>query len=252
MLEAGAFDGPKPVRLLRRLVTLANTDHDSIVLDFFAGSATTAHAVMQLNAEDGGNRRFSMVQLPEPCDENSEAFKAGYKTIAEISKERIRRAGKKIKEELTTKHTNDTKKEETGDLYNEADQEDFREFRVFRGSKDLDIGFRVLKIDSSNMADIYYAPDAIEQGNLNLLTNNIKPDRKPEDLLFQVLLDWGVDLSLPIRKEKIVIHPQITQRNADSKTENNNRRKSAESADENAFEVFSWTRTPLSPASIPA
>ncbi len=173
LLEAGAFDGPKPVRLLKRLVTLANTYQDSIVLDFFSGSATTAHAVIQLNAEDGGNRKFIMVQLPEPCDEKSEAFKAGYKTIAEISKERIRRAGKKILE---------------GECHEGWNK---------------DIGFRVLKVDSSNMADVYYRPDAIEQGQLKIFTDNIKPDREPEDLLFQVLLDWGVDLSLPIRKETI-------------------------------------------------
>ncbi len=169
----GHFDGPKPVRLLSRLLTLANTNPDDIILDFFAGSATTAHAVMQLNAEDGGKRKFIMVQLPEETDEKSEAFKAGYKTIAEISKERIRRAGKKIKEENATTASN------------------------------LDIGLRVLKVDSSNMADVYYSPDAVEQNLLSLLTDNIKDDRTSEDLLFQVLLDWGVDLTLPITKETI-------------------------------------------------
>jgi len=169
----GHFDGPKPKRLLSRLLTLANTNSDDIILDFFAGSATTAHAVMQLNAEDGGKRKFIMVQLPEACDEKSEAFKAGYKTIAEISKERIRRAGKKIKEENATT------------------------------APDLDIGFRVLKVDSSNMADVYYTPDAVEQNLLTLLTENIKDDRMSEDLLFQVLLDWGVDLTLPIIEEII-------------------------------------------------
>ena len=167
------FDNPKSKQLIMELIKLANLKNDDILLDFFAGSATTAHAVMQLNAEDGGNRNFIMVQLPEPCDEKSEAFKAGYKTIAEISKERIRRAGKKILE---------------GECH-----EDWNK----------DIGFRVLKIDSSNMADVYYTPDAIEQNQLKIFTDNIKPDRKPEDLLFQVLLDWGVDLSLPIRKETI-------------------------------------------------
>jgi adenine-specific DNA-methyltransferase len=166
------FDAPKPKKLLTTLVKLGN-DSCGIVLDFFAGAATTAHAVMQLNAEDGGNRKFIIVQLPEPCDEKSEAFKAGYKTIAEISKERIRRAGKKILEGEC--HQNWSK----------------------------DIGFRVLKLDSSNMAEVYYTPDAIDQGQLNIFTDNIKPDRTPEDLLFQVLLDWGVDLSLPIRKETI-------------------------------------------------
>jgi adenine-specific DNA-methyltransferase len=166
------FDFPKPVNLLKDILIQA-IDFNDIILDFFSGSATTAHAVMQLNAEDNGSRRFIMIQLPEPCDEKSEAFKAGYKTIAEIGKERIRRAGKKIKEEnpLTTLN--------------------------------LDTGFRVLKVDSSNMADVYYAPDDTEQTQLSLLTDNIKDDRTSEDLLFQVLLDWGVNLSLPITKEII-------------------------------------------------
>lgn len=171
--DKGYFDSPKPVRLLKTLLGITSEDKNFIAMDFFAGSSTTAHAVLQLNAEDGGNRKFIMVQLPEPCDEQSEAFKAGYKTIAEISKERIRRAGKKIIE---------------GECHEGWNK---------------DIGFRVLKIDSSNMADVYYTPDAIEQGQLKIFTDNIKPDRKPEDLLFQVLLDWGVDLSLPIRKETI-------------------------------------------------
>jgi len=128
---------------------------------------------MQLNAEDGGNRKFIMIQIPEPCDEKSEAFKAGFKTIAEIGKERIRRAGKKILE---------------GECHQNWNK---------------DVGFRVLRVDSSNMAEVYYVPDALDQGQLKILTNNIKRDRTPEDLLFQVLLDWGVDLSLPIRKETL-------------------------------------------------
>nr|WP_211340417.1 site-specific DNA-methyltransferase [Prosthecochloris vibrioformis] len=167
--DQGVFDGPKPVRLLRRLLTIANTDKDALILDFFAGSSTTAHAVMQLNAEDGGNRKFIMVQLPEPCDEKSEAFRAGYQNIAEISKERIRRAGKRIKDE--------------------------------KSASSLDTGFRVLKVDSSNMAEVYYTPDAVKQEMLFDNVDNIKPDRTPEDLLFQVLLDWGVELTLPIRRE---------------------------------------------------
>ena len=133
---------------------------------------------MQLNAEDGGNRRFIMVQLPESCDENSEAFKAGYETVAEISKERIRRAGKKVLEGPCHEGWN------------------------------KDIGFRVLKIDTSNMEDVYYTPDAIDRGKLKLSIDNIKSDRTSEDLLFQVLLDWAVDdLSLPIRKELIRVNP---------------------------------------------
>jgi adenine-specific DNA-methyltransferase len=172
LLGDRVFDFPKPSRLIELFVEQATSDQ-SIVLDFFAGSSVTANAVMSLNQKDGGNRKFIMVQLPEPCDEKSEAFKVGYKTIAEISKERIRRAGKKILE---------------GECHEEWNK---------------DIGFRVFKIDSSNMADVYYTPDAIEQDLLSDQADNIKPDRKPEDLLFQVLLDWGVDLSLPIRKETI-------------------------------------------------
>ena len=167
------FDNPKPTGLLKRVLQIS-VDKSDIILDFFAGSSTTAHAVMQLNAEDGGNRKFIMVQLPETCDEKSEAFKAGYKTIAEISKERIRRAGKKIKEENSTTASH------------------------------LDTGFRVLKVDSSNMNDIYYRPDEYSKDMLFQTTENIKEDRSSEDLLFQVLLDWGVDLTLPISKEIIV------------------------------------------------
>ena len=146
---------------------------DCLVLDFFSGSATTAHAVMQLNAEDGGKRKFIMVQIPEACAEKSEAFKAGYKTIADIGKERIRRAGQKIKADNALTAT------------------------------DLDIGFRVLKIDSSNMKDVYYTPDNLNQNDLFNLVDNVREDRSAEDLLFQVLLDWGVDLTLPITQETI-------------------------------------------------
>lgn len=128
---------------------------------------------MQLNAEDGGSRKFMMVQLPELCDEKSEAFKAGYKTIAEIGKERIRRAGKRIKAEHGDK------------------------------AKNLDTGFRVFKVDTSNLKDVYYAPDQLQQKQLDLFADHIKPDRRPEDLLFQVFLDWGLDLTLPITKESI-------------------------------------------------
>lgn len=168
------FPRPKPLGTLDRVLRLGSTHgSDDLVLDFFCGSATTAHAVMALNAEDGGKRKFIMVQLPEACDENSEAFKAGYKSIAEISKERIRRAGKRIKTENALTAPN------------------------------LDIGFRVLKIDSSNMKDVYYAPDAVKQGDLLAQVNNIREDRTVEDLLFQVLLDWGVDLALPITQETI-------------------------------------------------
>jgi len=168
------FNNPKPVGLISHLLSFGAPNENDIILDFFAGSATTAHAVMQLNAKDGGNRKFIMVQLPEPCDEKSEAFKAGFKTIAEISKERIRRAGKKIKEENATTAPN------------------------------LDIGFRVLKIDTSNMKDVYYAPDSVKQAELPGQVDNVRDDRTVEDLLFQVMLDWGLDLAYPITEEKIV------------------------------------------------
>ena len=168
------FDYPKPVEMIMRLCEMGTSNEpEDLILDFFAGSSTTAHAVMQLNAEDGGNRRFIMVQLPEACDEKSEAAKAGYGTIAEISKERIRRAGKKILE---------------GDCHEGWNR---------------DVGFRVLKVDTSNMADVFYTPDALQQSLLDMATDNVKPGRSPEDLLFQVLLDWGVELTLPIRKESI-------------------------------------------------
>lgn len=173
--DKGYFDGPKPTRLLSRILQIANTDKDSIILDFFAGSSTTAHAVMKLNAEDSGNRKFIMVQLPEKTDEKSEAFKAGYKSIAEISKERIRRAGKKIIEDNASKE----------------------------GIENLDIGFRVLKIDSTNMKDVYYTPDSLKQSDLLDLASNIKEDRTSEDLLFQVMLDWGLKLSLPIERKNV-------------------------------------------------
>ena len=168
------FDTPKPVKLLQLLVqSVTYNDADALVMDFFSGSATTAHAVMQLNAEDGGHRKFIMVQLPEPCDEQSEAYKAGYKNICEIGKERIRRAGEKIKAEspLTT--------------------------------KDLDVGFRVLKLDDSNMKDVYYSADEYTKSNLFDMVSNIKDDRTDLDLLFGCLIDWGLPLSMPYTSEKI-------------------------------------------------
>ncbi len=173
LLEAGAFDGPKPIRLLNRLLTLANLKDDSYVLDFFSGSASTAHAVMKQNAEDGGHRKFIMVQLPEPCNEKSEAYKADYKNICEIGKERIRRAGRKIQEEA-------------GLL-----------------AQDLDVGFRVFKVDTSNMKDVYYAPNEINQNNLFDMESNIKEDRTDLDLLFASLLEWGLPLSMPYKSEDI-------------------------------------------------
>jgi len=168
------FDTPKPVELLRRIIQIATgSDRCSIVMDFFGGAAPLAEATMAQNAEDSSARQFIIVQLPELCGSDSEALKAGYKTIADVAKERMRRAGAAIKTRTTLTAPN------------------------------LDAGFRAIKIDTSNMRDVYYAPDAVAQGDLLAQVDNIKPDRTPEDLLFQVLVDWGIDLALPIAAEKI-------------------------------------------------
>ena len=167
------FPKPKPIGTVKRCLKLC-AEEDELVLDFFSGSATSAHAVMQLNAEDGGHRKFIMVQLPEKTDEKSEAYKAGYKNICEIGKERIRRAGRKIKEDAG-----------------------------LTAPADLDIGFRCLRLDSSNMENVYYTPEETQQQDLFSLVDNVKPDRTPEDLLFQVMLDLGVLLSSPIEATEI-------------------------------------------------
>lgn len=202
------FSYCKPVELIMHLMKgmLKNED---IIIDFFSGSATTAHAVMQLNAEDGGNRKFIMVQLPEKCDEKSEAYKAGYKNICEIGKERIRRAGKKIRDDIMSgkilfqeKGKHDPKSEEFKKAMEIAvdNLENNRLDSIYLEEKKLpDIGFRVLKLDSSNMKDVYYFPSDTEQTNLLDLVSNIKEDRSPEDLLFQVMLDMGVILSSEIK-----------------------------------------------------
>ena len=197
----GVFDGPKPVRLLSTILQIANTKEDSIILDFFSGSATTAHAVMQLNAEDGGRRKFIMVQLPEKCDEASEAYKAGYKNICEIGKERIRRAGEKIRIDLGG--------DAAINLFAATDNPDLEDKLCKKFDekmdrvKNLDVGFRVLKLDDTNMKDVYYAPDDYDQGMLAGLESNIKDDRTDLDLLFGCLIDWGLPLSLPYKSEKI-------------------------------------------------
>lgn len=167
------FDFPKPIAYIQQFVCIAS-NQNSIILDFFSGSATTAHAVMKLNAEDGGHRKFIMVQLPEKTDEKSEAYKAGYKNICEIGKERIRRAGRKIKEDAG-----------------------------LTAPADLDIGFRCLRLDESNMKPVYYTPEEISQQDMFSLVDNVKSDRTPEDLLFQVMLDLGVLLSSPIEVKEI-------------------------------------------------
>ena len=183
----GVFDGPKPVRLLNVLLKIANTKDDSIILDFFSGSATTAHAVMKLNAEDGGHRKFIMVQLPEKTDEKSEAYKAGYKNISEIGKERIRRAGKQILS--------------LGSGVGGVQM--FMSEMQLNQKTPVDIGFRCLRLDESNMKPVYYTPDKVGQQDLFSLVDNVKEDRTPEDLLFQVMLDLGVLLSSPIEVKEI-------------------------------------------------
>ena len=182
LFNGKVFSFPKTTKLIKHFVDMSTKNDDAaIILDFFSGSATTAHAVMQLNAEDGGHRKFIMVQLPEKCDESSEAYKAGYKNICEIGKERIRRAGEKIlKEQLANNNST-----------------------LNSPNSKLDIGFRVLKLDSTNMKDVYYAPCDYDQDFLHQLESNIKDDRTDLDLLFGCLIEWGLPLSLPYKSEQI-------------------------------------------------
>lgn len=172
LMDGAVFPSPKPLRYITRFLHIG-TSKESIVLDFFSGSATTAHAVMKLNAEDGGKRKFIMVQLPEVTDEKSEARKAGYENICEIGKERIRRAGKKVKEDAGLQ------------------------------GQDLDIGFRVLKLDSSNMEDVFYTPENFNENNLFNMVDNVKPDRTPLDLLFQVMPELNIELSAKIEEKEV-------------------------------------------------
>lgn len=219
LFESSVFDYSKPTALLKTLVQYSSTA-DDIVMDFFSGSATTAHAVMQLNAEDGGHRKFIMVQLPEKCDEASEAYKAGYKNICEIGKERIRRAGEKLKQTLEedggnfrhlAKYAKNAPLKEI--TLNEqkfsvpiipprwsASDESVDNKNM---SDALDTGFRVLKLDDTNMKDVYYAPDDYDQGMIAALESNIKDDRTDLDLLFGCLIDWGLPLSLPYKSEQL-------------------------------------------------
>lgn len=217
----GIFDYTKPVKLITRLLQIGSSPED-IILDFFSGSATTAHAVMQLNAEDGGHRKFIMVQLPEPCDKKSEVYKAGYKNICEIGKERIRRAGEKIKNSLRenggdirhfAKHIETAPRKSFASpdgqttfsvpmipaQWSKADETEDNQ----KMADELDIGFRVLKLDDSNMKDVYYAADDYDQRNLMDMISNIKEDRTDLDLLFGCLLDWGLPLSMPYQSEQI-------------------------------------------------
>ena len=172
LMGGNLFDFPKDEMVLQEVIEMM-TDGNDIILDFFAGSSTTAHSAMLQNAKDGGNRKFFMVQLDEAADEKSEAFKAGFKTIPDVSRERIRRAGKRVLD---------------GECHPDWNR---------------DVGFRVLKVDSSNMKDVYYRPDQLRQDDLLDTVDNVKEDRTAEDLLFQVLVDWGVDLTLPIRRETV-------------------------------------------------
>ncbi len=176
LFGSAVFGFPKPTKLIEyfaSFVVNGKDDKNFIFMDFFAGSCSSAQAIMQLNARDGGNRKFVMIQIDEPCGEGSDALKAGYETIPELSRERIRRAGKKILE---------------GECHPDWDK---------------DVGFRVLRTDTSNMQGVYYRPDEVDQKILLDTIDNIKPDRTPEDLLFQVLVDWGVDLTLPIHRETV-------------------------------------------------
>ena len=215
-----AFTNPKPVQLIKMLLSYV-TENEDLVMDFFSGSATTAHAVMQLNAEDGGHRKFIMVQLPEACDEKSEAYKAGYKTICDIGKERIRRAGTKIQKSLQENGGNirhlaqnqnpptSTYTSPDGQMqfdvptvpprWSKADESDDNQ----KMADALDTGFRVFKLADSNMQDVYFAPDDYSQDMLSMMESNIKPDRTALDLLFGCLLEWGLSLSMPYRSETI-------------------------------------------------
>ena len=200
IFDASVFDYSKNVNLLKYISSIGS-DKDAIIVDFFSGSATTAHAVMQLNAEDGGHRKFIMVQLPEATDEKSEAYKAGYKNICEIGKERIRRAAKKIKEEIKIAAPFEKAEKETGLAVTYYDDE-AKEYGNSVADK-FDGGFRVLKCDTSNMKNVYYTPSEFGSESLDDLISNIKEDRTPEDLLFQVMLDLGVLLSSKIEETTI-------------------------------------------------
>lgn len=195
-----------------QMLKMIDSSDEEIVLDFFSGSATTAHAVMKLNATDGIRRKFIMVQLPEPCDEKSEAYKAGYKNICEIGKERIRRAGEKIKQEddcwkcvpLNRMDGSKPGDDTTAKIVKTIDAGDGKPpIEMVDISKNPDVGFRVFKLDDTNMKDVYYSADEYSQTNLEELESNIKEDRTDLDLLFGCLLDWGLPLSMPYRSEKI-------------------------------------------------
>ncbi len=206
------FDFPKPLKLISYILNIGAYPEDAIVLDFFAGSSTTAQALMNYNATSGGHRKFIMVQLPEPCDEDGEAYKAGYKNICEIGKERIRRAGEKIKQEddcwkcvpLNRMDGSKPGDDTTAKIVKTIDAGDGKPpIEMVDISKNPDVGFRVFKLDDTNMKDVYYSAEEYSQTNLEDLESNIKEDRTDLDLLFGCLLDWGLPLSMPYRSEKI-------------------------------------------------
>lgn len=210
LMDGKLFTSPKPTKLLNLLLRIANCDREATVLDFFSGSATTAHAVMKLNAEDGGHRKFIMVQLPEVTDEKSEARKAGYANICEIGKERIRRAGRQLVGAQYIAPTSGRSESNDENLQSnlfgdgtDGDNAGAMYCAPTSEKKSIDIGFRVLKLDSSNMEDVFYTPDKFEPSLLDSLVDNIKADRSGEDLLFQVMLDLGIELSVGIRREAI-------------------------------------------------
>lgn len=211
LIDGNIFNNPKNLEMLKYFIELVR-DSNMIILDFFSGSATTAHAVMQLNAKDNGHRKFIMVQLPEPCDEKSAAYKAGYKTICDIGKERIRRAGEKIKQEddcwkcvpLNRMDGSKPGDDTTAKIVKTIDAGDGKPpIEMVDISKNPDVGFRVFKLDDTNMKDVYYSAEEYSQTNLEDLESNIKEDRTDLDLLFGCLLDWGLPLSMPYRSEKI-------------------------------------------------
>lgn len=209
LMDGAVFTSPKPLRYITRFLQIG-TSKNSTVLDFFSGSATTAHAVMKLNAEDGGHRKFIMVQLPEVTDEKSEARKAGYANICEIGKERIRRAGRQLVGAQYIAPTSGRSESNDENLQSnlfgdgtDGDNAGAMYCAPTSEKKSIDIGFRVLKLDSSNMEDVFYTPDKFEPSLLDSLVDNIKADRSGEDLLFQVMLDLGIELSVGIRREAI-------------------------------------------------
>lgn len=202
LMDGAVFTSPKPLRYITRLLQIG-TSKDSIILDFFSGSATTAHAVMKLNAEDGGKRKFIMVQLPEITDEKSEARKAGYETICQIGEERIRRAGKKILEEVRSEKLG-VRSDKAGNLFEQEDSSQLTSNSSLKDNSSLpDVGFRVLKLDSSNMEDVFYTPEDFDAKNIFTTVDNVKSDRTPLDLLFQVLPELNIELSAKIEEKEV-------------------------------------------------